>query len=132
MAAVVLNYINDCMEERILTPLRSSSEPVERIRVMSKNVDEFYDCGKQTCLLAVLSLGESKDLFQAQIQTVLKDWIDTLTQVLIEAGIERSLACRRAEDAISQIQGALVLARGLDDTAPFKRLLQRLPEELLG
>lgn len=131
MAATVLNYINNWMSERILTPLRSSGEPVERIHVMSKNVNEFYDRGQQACLLAVLSLGESKDLFQAQIQTALKDWIDTLAQVLIEAGIERSLARQRAEDAILQIQGALVLARGLGDTAPFKRVLQRLPEELL-
>ncbi len=49
----------------------------------------------------------------------------------MEAGIEPNCARRRAEDAILKIQGALVLARGLDDTALFERVLQRLPEELL-
>jgi hypothetical protein len=30
-----------------------------------------------------------------------------------------------------RIQGAIVLARGLDDPAPFVRLMERLPGELL-
>lgn len=131
MAAAVLNYINYWMEENILAPLRGSGEPAERIRAMSKKVDKLYNHGQQSCLLAVLALGESKDLFHTQIRCALNVWIDTLAEVLIDAGIERSLARQRAEDAILQIQGSLVLARGLDDTAPFERVLGRLPEELL-
>ncbi|NER32411.1 MAG: TetR/AcrR family transcriptional regulator, partial [Symploca sp. SIO1C4] len=47
------------------------------------------------------------------------------------AGIESTIARQRAEDAVIQIQGALVLVRGLDDIAPFKRILANLPENLL-
>jgi len=70
-------------------------------------------------------------LFHAQIKQALNVWIDAVAEVLIDAGIERSLARQRAEDAILQIQGALVLTRGLEDTAPFERVLQHLPEILL-
>lgn len=98
---------------------------------MSKNVDRFYNSGQQACLMAVLSLGDAKDLFHTQIQQALKIWIDAIAEVLIEAGIERSQARERAEDAIMQIQGSLVLVRALDDTTPFERVLERLPEELL-
>lgn len=131
MAAAVLNYMNQWLESSVLVPLREGGKPAERICAMSTNLYKFYNCGKYACLLAVLALGESRDLFHAQIRKALNIWIETLSQVLVEAGIEPNCARRRAEDAVLKIQGALVLARGLDDTALFERVLQRLPEELL-
>ena len=78
-------------------------------------------------LLALLSVGEAHDLFQCQIQRTLTLWIDCLATVAIAAGIDPQTARQRAEDAVLQIQGALVLARGLNDPAIFRRVLQRLP-----
>lgn len=132
MAAAVLNHMKHWFEEHILKPLRDGGTPADRIRTMSKNVDELYNRGQESCLLAVLTLGESKDLFHTQIRFALNIWIDTLAEVLIDAGLDSQRAQQRAEDAILQIQGALVLARALDDTAPFERVIKRLPEELLG
>ena len=131
MAGVVLKSMSDRLEASIIEPLGSSGEPVHRIRLMTINVDKLYSGGKQNCLLAVLALGEAKDLFDNEIQNAFNVWVDTLVHVLIEAGIERSQARQRAEDAIVQIQGSLILARSLDNAAPFKRVLERLPEELL-
>jgi AcrR family transcriptional regulator len=132
MAQAVLDFIDEWMRVNILMPLRGSGTPSDRLQAMSKNVDRLYCGGEQTCILAVLSLGEAKDLFHSQIQHALKSWIDTLAEVLVAADIEPTLARQRAEDAIIQIQGSLVLARGLDDTTPFQRVLKRLPEMLLG
>lgn len=55
-----------------------------------------------------------------------------LATVLIEAGIESETAKMRSQDAIMEIQGALVLVRILDDTAPFNRVIESLPEKLLS
>ncbi|MBW4634188.1 MAG: TetR/AcrR family transcriptional regulator [Iphinoe sp. HA4291-MV1] len=131
MAQAVLESMSDRVEASILASLRGCGEPLERIRVMTTNVDKLYSSGKQSCLLAVLALSEAKDLFHNEIQNALNLWINTLAQVLVEAGIEHSQAQQRAEDAILKIQGSLILARSLDNTAPFKRVLDRLPEELL-
>ncbi|PSO72615.1 MAG: TetR/AcrR family transcriptional regulator, partial [Cyanobacteria bacterium QS_1_48_34] len=57
--------------------------------------------------------------------------INSLAQVLVEQGFDLEEARQRAEDAILQIQGALILARGLNDTTPFERIMKRLPEMLL-
>jgi hypothetical protein len=54
-----------------------------------------------------------------------------LAHVLEEGGLSQMMARQRAEDAVMQIQGALVLTRGLDSTAPFERVLQQLPDRLL-
>lgn len=131
MAEAVLKHVNGWLEENILALLRTGCQPTERIRAMSKAVDQLYCHGEHACLLAVLSLGKSHDLFQDQIQQALNAWIDAIAQVLIGAGTNPAQARIRAEDAILQIQGALVLARGLDNTAPFQRVLKRLSDNLL-
>lgn len=131
MAAAVLDYLDRGLTEQLLAPLDSDRPPVERLRAMSDNIDNFYKHGQQACVLALLSAGDAHDLFGQQIQRSLKVWIESLAQVAIEAGIDSDTARQRAEDAVLQIQGALVLARGLNDTSAFERVLQRLPEMLL-
>lgn len=132
MATTVLNYLNQGLQDQILSPLRSDVPPINRIRAMNKNIDTFYGQGEQACLLALLSVGEAHDLFQSQIQQALELWIESLAKVLVEAGVASKTAHQRAEDAVLQIQGALILSRGLNNTAIFKRVLKSLPEMLLN
>jgi AcrR family transcriptional regulator len=131
MAASVLDYLDRGLQENILAPLHSDLAPVDRLYAMNEQVDRFYQHGEQACLLALLSVGEAHDLFQSQIQRTLDLWIDGLAQVAIKADVQPQIARQRAEDAVLQIQGALVLARGLNDTDIFKRVLQSLPAMLL-
>ena len=51
--------------------------------------------------------------------------------MLEEAGLPKTQARQRAEDAVMQVQGALVLTRVLNSTAPFQRVLEQLPDQLL-
>jgi TetR/AcrR family transcriptional regulator, lmrAB and yxaGH operons repressor len=71
-------------------------------------------------------LGEARDLFREQIKNSLKFWIEAIAEVLVEAGIEPQIAREQSEDAIASIQGALILARGLDDLEPFQRTLRQI------
>jgi TetR/AcrR family transcriptional regulator, lmrAB and yxaGH operons repressor len=105
---------------------------LERLQRLTQAFYQAYEGGQQSCLLSVLSMGESKDLFSAQIQPALRTLIGAIAQVLVEAGIEKTLAQQRAEDAVLQVQGALMLARALGDTAPFQRVLRQLPEQMLS
>jgi TetR/AcrR family transcriptional regulator, lmrAB and yxaGH operons repressor len=98
---------------------------------MNKNVDAFYQHGQQDCLLALLSIGTAHQLFQERVQQALNLWINGLAVVLVDAGIAPTNAHQRAEEAIALIQGALVLTRGLNDTAIFERILNQMPNALL-
>jgi len=131
MAQAVLTYLGEWFDATILDPLQSDKEPVERLKAMSDSLNQFYNHGQDSCILSAFSWGEGHDLFHAQVQQALKTWVDRLTQVLIEADLSAALARQRAEDAVIQIQGALVLTRGLNSTAPFERILMQLPDELL-
>ena len=131
MAQAALNYIEGWLKENILIPLQSNITPQERLQAMCDRVEVFYECGKKSCLWAVLTLEQSSDRFQIQIKRALILWIEALASLLQEAGIEPTEAKFRAEEAILRIQGSLILARGLNDTAPFERTMQRLSQELL-
>ncbi|KGF71821.1 TetR family transcriptional regulator [Neosynechococcus sphagnicola sy1] len=131
MADAVLDYVTQALKENLLAPLRSNRPPGDRIQAMNQNVDAFYQQGQQDCLLALLSVGEAHELFQERVQRALNLWIDSVAAVLVDAGITPITARQRAEEAIALIQGALVLTRGLNNTAIFERILQQMPESLL-
>jgi hypothetical protein len=55
---------------------------------------------------------------------------EAFATVAREAGATPAVARARAEQAVLQIQGALVLARGSGDRGPFERVLKALPGAL--
>ncbi|KAM3099815.1 TetR/AcrR family transcriptional regulator [Phormidesmis sp. 146-35] len=131
MANAVLEHLDRWQQTNVLTPLQANGTALERLEAMMRSLDQAYNGGQQSCLISVLSMGDAKDLFSPKIRAALEEWIGAIATVLTQTGMNLPLATQRAEDAILQIQGALVLARALENTAPFQRLLQRLPEELL-
>ena len=131
MATAVMDYIAKSFEEIVLQFLKSSGTPEERILLMCEALADFYAHGNNNCFLAMMSSGEADKLFHDQVKQQLEIWIDTLTQVLIEAGIEPKLARERSQDAIIEIQGALILVRILDEPAIFTRILNNMPKKLL-
>ncbi|MUL36271.1 TetR/AcrR family transcriptional regulator [Gloeocapsopsis dulcis] len=131
MAKAALERVNTWLETCILQPLRSKAAPIDKLQAMCDQVSKFFNEGQNSCLWAVLALERSSnDLFHSQIKLALSQWIDAIAAVLEEVGLESQLARRRAEDAVLRIQGALVLARGLDDTTPFQRTMQTLTTDL--
>jgi AcrR family transcriptional regulator len=131
MAEATLNYIDNWLEFNLLTPLRGNATPTERLQMMCERVEIFYDRGNKPCLWAILTLEQSSDRFRAPIKSALSRWIDTLADVVQDAGFGHQEAKERAQDAIARIQGALILARGLNDTSIFARTMQQLTKELL-
>lgn len=130
MVTTVLDYLEQALEKNILQPLRSEGNACDRFKRMCQSVSNSYEGGRQPCLFAILLLGSARDIFQAKVRKLLQIWISEIAQVLIDEGLETSVARQRSEDAVIAIQGALILAQGLDDLAPFERILQELPKQL--
>jgi AcrR family transcriptional regulator len=133
MAREVLAAAHEWLDCHILQPLRSDRSPRERVEAMVRELDAFYDGGRQACLLNVFAapLGETGP-FAEMVREVLVSWLEALTATLVESGIEYETARKRARRAIALIQGNLVVARGLQTTAPFQESLAELRRELLG
>ena len=128
MATAALNRVDSWLETSILANLHSTAKPVDKIQFMCIEVFRFFNEGQNSCLWAVLALGQSSDdLFHDRIKSALSKWIEAIALAIEDSGCDAQIARYRAEDAILRIQGALVLARGLDDTAPFLRAIESLP-----
>jgi len=132
MAEAVLARANQWLEETALAPLSGPGTPKDRLEAMGEALRTFYAGGRAACLLGLLSQGEVRDRFQAHVRAAMRRWAGAVASVLEEAGFPVDLAQARGEDAVIQIQGALVVARGLDDLAPFTRTLENLPARLLA
>lgn len=132
MAKAVLARASAWVEEHVLAPLASPGSPAERLTAMAAALDHFYAGGRDGCLLGLLSQGDARDLFQAQIRAAIERWADAIAELIEEAGLPEDVARQRGEDAVIQIQGALVVSRGLGTTAPFSRTVSELPTRLLA
>jgi TetR/AcrR family transcriptional regulator, lmrAB and yxaGH operons repressor len=132
MAAAVLIRANTWLEERVLTPLSGPGTPIERLEAMAAALTTYYAGGRDGCLLGLLSHGEARGLFEAHVRAALQRWSAAIAAVLEDAGLPQHLARERGEDAVIQVQGALVVARGLGDLAPFSRTVLELPKRLVA
>jgi AcrR family transcriptional regulator len=130
MVTAVLNFLEHWLEQTILKSLHSRGTALMRLQKMCVALDELYEGGQQPCLFAILLMGSARDVFHVKVQTLLRTWIDEMARVLIESGLDGEQAFERAEDAAIAIQGSLILAQGLNDPSPFKRVVKQLPEKL--
>ncbi|RNF82045.1 TetR/AcrR family transcriptional regulator [Montanilutibacter psychrotolerans] len=132
MARAVLDRVDEWAREAILAPALASGTPERRLSQVIAALDSYYGGGAEACLLGNLVVGDARALFQDRLIASLRTLIECLARLAREKGVSEREAQQRAEDAVVRIQGALIVARGLADPAPFRRVLKRLPQDLLG
>jgi len=132
MARVVLDRAAGWLVRHVLAPLREPGRPEERVARMAGLLGEYYLQGRRSCLLDTLSLGGEDSPFQSRVREAMATWVEAMASISSEAGLPREEARRRAEDALVQIQGGLVVARGTGSREAFLRVLDDLPRLLAG
>ena len=130
MAAEVLASVDQWFTDTIYTPLRRTDDPDAAIDAMYAAVDSYFRSGGRVCLVGAMALDATRDVFAAKIRAYFAGWIEALAAALRRRGESRGEARAKAEQAVLEIQGALVLTRALDDKAVFGRALASLKERL--
>lgn len=128
MAAEVLQRIAGWFEDEIYAPLRDARDVKTAIAAMFDAVDAYFKGGGRICLVGAFALDATRDRFAAQVQDYFTAWIDALAAALRRGGAKGAAAL--AERTVAGIQGALVLARALNDPAAFRRQLDHLHASL--
>ena len=131
MAQEVLDYLEQWREEHIFIHLQSNASPLSRLEMFTSALKQVYENGHVACILAVLTLSEAHSLFIPQIAPVFTRLIQSIAQVLQDAGITEEKALEHAQDSVIRIQGSLILSRALQSPEPFSQLMERLPKQLL-
>jgi TetR/AcrR family transcriptional repressor of lmrAB and yxaGH operons len=132
MAMEVLDSIDRWFVDNIYKPLRTSTDPAKGIADMFAAVDDYFRSGQRVCLVGAVALGASRDLFDDKVKTYFAGWIDALAAALRRLGDDRTAARQKAEQAVLEIQGALVLTRALDDIKVFSRALADSRKRLMN
>lgn len=124
MAAAVLAQIDRWFEAAVFAPLHEHGD----IDAMFEAVDRYFAGGGRICLVGAFALDDTRDRFAAAVQDYFARWIAALQAALARRGV--AAAGSQAEATVAGIQGALVLARALDDPAVFCRQLSDLRARL--
>jgi TetR/AcrR family transcriptional regulator, lmrAB and yxaGH operons repressor len=130
MAEAALEEFATTMSDHVITPLTTDAAPRKRLLAMIDGFDIVYNKGQDLCLFALLSVGDTRELFKASIAPKVVMVSEALTKTLRDAGLSKNQAAARAEEILVQIEGGLILARVLSETAVFERTLKRLRESV--
>jgi TetR/AcrR family transcriptional repressor of lmrAB and yxaGH operons len=126
MAAAVLDAIDGWFHDNVFSPLRDEPDPRLAICRMLDAVDTYFLSGRRICLVGALALGDARDLFAERVHGYFAEWTRALADALARTGRAPAAAAALAEEAVAGIQGALVLARALEDARVFSRSLGRI------
>lgn len=132
MASAVLDSAETWMAEEVAPLLQGDAPPREKVQGLVAALDRFYLGGRRSCLLELFAIGDARDVFGARVCRRLAGLREALAGVAREAGHPAEDATRRAEDALIAVHGGLVVSRGLNDTAPFRRVLDGIERTLIG
>ncbi len=116
----------------VLQPLSESGSLPRRIKRTADRLGDFYGDGTAWCLVETLSLGEPPKAVSRRIAAALEGWIAAFAAAAKEAGAAPKAARRRAERAVTGLQGGLILARATGQPGPFRAALAELPQTLAG
>lgn len=130
MANAVLDEIDSWFEREIFRPLREEPDAQSAIAEMLTAVDAYFRSGRRVCLVGALALAETRSRFAERIRAYFADWDTALAGALERAGHGPAEAAALSEEILALIQGGLVLARALDQTSVFERLLAGLRARL--
>lgn len=130
MVQAVLDYLEQWLAAQVLPSLQGEGTALEKLQRMCDRLSELYEAGRQPCMSATLLLGSARDLFQGRVQATYCAWIESVAQVLMDAGFDRTTAQQRGEEMVITIQGSLIVAQGLNHPDIFQRSLQQLPQRL--
>jgi TetR/AcrR family transcriptional repressor of lmrAB and yxaGH operons len=98
----------------------------ERLCAFVDGFSHYCAGGTRNCLIAQFAATAARNRFGDEIQLQTERWMHQLTAAFSEIDAHEKRARRRARELLGTLYGALVVARLLNDPAPFELTIQRL------
>ncbi|WP_213805561.1 TetR/AcrR family transcriptional regulator [Granulicella sp. dw_53] len=130
IAMAVATDVVAWFQANVFEPLTGTGTTRKRISFVAERLREFYAGGSKACLTEILSIPGAPEELLLALRGAMQAWINAFTQIAKESGLSPAAARSKAEEAIVRIEGSLVVARVVGDTATFERTLKLLPDLL--
>jgi AcrR family transcriptional regulator len=125
MAEAMHSEIDAWFQRNVFDPLQDAVDPWEGIEHMFIQVRQYFNSGRKVCLVGVFALGSERDRFASRVRSYFSGWDKALVAALIRTGKAPSEAKELSREVIGGIQGALVLARGMDQPKLFDKVMDQ-------
>jgi AcrR family transcriptional regulator len=132
IAIAVAERVNAWFLANVFEPLKETGTPARRVRQVARKLQEFYGDGMKSCTLDTLSLPGGSDALAEVLRDGLLGWVEAFTEIAKESGCTMPTARARAEQAIIELEGSLVMSRVLGQNRLFLKWIERLPALLLN
>jgi AcrR family transcriptional regulator len=128
MLNTVLKHIEHWFNTEIFAPLEKSTDVKAAIKDMLDNTCDYFHSGQRACLLGTLSLSLCHDQFKQAVNQYFCLWKNALDGLFERHNIESTH--NLSEAILSEIQGAIVLARALSEPQLYTRRMEDLSQRI--
>jgi len=127
MVREVLDAARRWLLDNVKAPLeRKAGSRASNLRAAMRALGAGYDNGQASCLVNLLGVGDAHDIARESLRETARIYLADFESFAQSCGLTRGAAHALAIDTVSQIEGALVMARALDDQAVFTKALDRI------
>lgn len=132
MAEAVLNHIDEWVENNVFKALADEEvSPPMRIKNGISQIRKLYSGGEEVCIFRALSMEAGLELFDSQIQNGMTKWIAVFQKAGLALGFSNTKAKTLAVQALVNIQGSLIVSKGLNDINIFEQTLLTIENDYL-
>lgn len=133
MADAVLNHLDQWVNDTIFQSLSNTDfEPKIRLQNALNEISALYDGGNETCIFRALSMQGGIELFEKQINKGMNDWLSAFKEIGIALNLSPKEAEQKALQVLIDIQGSLIVTKGLGDISIFEKTLQNIEYNYLN
>ncbi|OQW70346.1 MAG: hypothetical protein BVN33_17345 [Proteobacteria bacterium ST_bin13] len=119
MAQSVARTAVDWVKANVIAPLNAPGDREHRTAAMLAGVETLFRDGQAPCLIASMTMAGAPPPVRDILAAALADWLAALEAMLVDTGTSAESARAAASTAISRIEGALIVARALNQPAVF-------------
>ena len=132
MAEAVLRHISEWVANNVFQALGDEEvAPQMRLKNGIAQIKALYNGGEEACVFRALSMKAGLDLFEEQIQAGMKNWIEAFQNIGLALGLTASEAYSAAVQTLIDIQGSLIVSKGLGDINIFEKALNTIEARYL-
>jgi AcrR family transcriptional regulator len=132
MVREVVAMLISWLDANVRTPLAQAGTPASRVRTVMRNLAAGYDNGLASCLVNLFGVGDAHAIAGKDLRELAHAYVSPFETFLRSLGIPQSRARELALDTVTQIEGALVMARALDDQRVFTKRLEQIEKQYLA
>ena len=126
-AAAVLTHSTTWGKVYVQDILCNTTIPTrQRLEKVIGHIDTLYAQGKKSCVLRTLSMDTGMPTLDNLVEVAMHTWIKGFSQLATDIGFTPTESKQKAIQTLINIQGALIISKGLGNTTIFKNNLQNI------